>query len=615
VNPDGNVASSLAELAQWRGDVDRALLDFNRCLREQDVQGTGGAARMEALRERLASERLVVAFVAEFSRGKSELINALFFAGAGRRILPATPGRTTMCPVELMFDPARPPQLSLLPIETRQQALSLADLRRRTELWDERLLPSDDPAALEQALREVTRTQRVPVEQARALGFDEAVLEAPAVDGSVEVPAWRHAWINHPHPLLQRGLVVLDTPGLNAIGAEPELTLSLLPGAHATVFLLAADTGVTQSDLAIWREHLGSHRLERFVVLNKVDTLADPLLAPEAVQAQVERQREHAAHTLDMPLARVYALSARQALASRLHNDAPALVASGLPALETALAAELIPRQRELLATGCEQALGESLTAARRVFADRRRQVAEQLLELRGLRGKSGSKLQLMQRRLEDEAQEFEGCTALLTALRAVQSRMLAQVLALLSNDALRQALSALQTRLQQRVAGLPLGVSLGLKARQALADTVAGLRQTMAQAGTLTEEMQQMLEASSRRLNTEHGFAIAVLSAPSLERFDGEIERIEAAYGRFLGLGQAWRLSTPMFREQFRRMLMSKLRVVFENASAEVELWSQSIAGPMEQQLTDGPALCGGARRCCASRALPVSCKRASTK
>jgi hypothetical protein len=52
--------------------------------------------------------------------------------------------------------------------------------------------------------------------------------------------------------------VILDTPGLNAIGTEPELTLSLLPNAHAVLFILAADTGVTQSDLAIWREHVGT---------------------------------------------------------------------------------------------------------------------------------------------------------------------------------------------------------------------------------------------------------------------------------------------------------------------------------------------------------------------
>jgi hypothetical protein len=61
-----------------------------------------------------------------------------------------------------------------------------------------------------------------------------------------------------PHPLLAQGLVILDTPGLNAIGTEPELTLSLLPNAHAVLFILAADTGVTQSDLTVWREHIGT---------------------------------------------------------------------------------------------------------------------------------------------------------------------------------------------------------------------------------------------------------------------------------------------------------------------------------------------------------------------
>ena len=101
------------------------------------------------------------------------------------------------------------------------------------------------------------------------------------------MPAWRHALINYPHPLLQQGLVVLDTPGLNAIGAEPELTLGLLPSAHATVFILGADTGVTRSDMTIWRDHLGAHAPTRFIVLNKIDALDDPLATPEEVQAQI----------------------------------------------------------------------------------------------------------------------------------------------------------------------------------------------------------------------------------------------------------------------------------------------------------------------------------------
>ena len=76
--------------------------DLARFLGEHDL--LDGADRRRSSRRCAsgsANEKLVVAFVAEFSRGKSELINAIFFADTGRRILPATPGRTTMCPVEL----------------------------------------------------------------------------------------------------------------------------------------------------------------------------------------------------------------------------------------------------------------------------------------------------------------------------------------------------------------------------------------------------------------------------------------------------------------------------------------------------------------------------------
>jgi hypothetical protein len=47
----------------------------------------------------------------------------------------------------------------------------------------------------------------------------------------------------------------------------------------------------------------------------------------------------------------------------------------------------------------------------------------------------------------------------------------------------------------------------------------------------------------------------------------------------------QAWRLSSASFMEQFQRMLLSKLRVVFENAAGEVELWSKAASAQIEQQ------------------------------
>ncbi len=578
------IAQELDALAGWRADLLRRVGALEAWLREQDLLDDAGADQLASLRARLAADKLVLAFVAEFSRGKSELINAMLFADTGRRVLPATPGRTTMCPVELRCDAGVPAQLALLPIETRTHGLTLAELRDRAEHWQTLPLQPQDPEALAAALAAVTRTQRVTVEQARALGLwrdDEPDDNPPqAEDGSVEVPAWRHAIIQYPHPLLQAGLVVLDTPGLNAIGAEPELTLALLPAAHAAVFLLAADSGVTRSDLAVWREHLAPAGLERFVVLNKIDTLADPLLKPDDVAAQVARQQRDVAATLAMPVARVFPLSAREALAARVAGDAAGLHRSGLQPLEQALSETLLPQRRELLQRAVDEGLARVQKAVDRQVVDRRRQQAEQLLELRGLRGKSSAKLRLMAERAMTESADFERCTARLAALRAVQQKQLRSASAPLSADALRGELGTLQATMAAR--------PLALGARAAFDALLARLRQALGAAGMQADEMRQMLEASFARLNAEFGFALSVPPPPSLGGYQAELDRIAQRYGRYLGLGQAWRLAMPGFAEQFRRMLLSKLRMVFENAVGELELWNKAATSQVETQLRE---------------------------
>ena len=244
----------------WRRQFALRLKLMSEWLREHELLESGVRERLDQLLAQVRNDKIMVAFVAEFSRGKSELINAMFFAGYGRRIMPASAGRTTMCPTELGFDADIPPCLRLLPIETRLQAKSLLDWRNAPDKWERVDLDVNDPQQLARAIQKVAEVRRVSRSEAAALGFwnDELPDDNPMVgaDGLVEVPRWRHALINMAHPLLKQGLVILDTPGLNAIGAEPELTVSLLPQAHAVVFILAADTGVTKSDLAIWRQHL-----------------------------------------------------------------------------------------------------------------------------------------------------------------------------------------------------------------------------------------------------------------------------------------------------------------------------------------------------------------------
>lgn len=577
-------ASSLDALGLWRASLGRRLDEFGHFLGEHDLADPASAEALDALRRSLVNEKLVVAFVAEFSRGKSELINAIFFADTGRRVLPATPGRTTMCPVELGHDPEEAPALALLPIATRLEGLALADLRSQPRLWTHIPLDVTHPERLSESLQEVMRTQWVSIDEARALGFwhDDNPDDNPPVDdqGRAEVPAWRHAMINYPHPLLKRGLVVLDTPGLNAIGAEPELTLSLLPSAHAMVFILGADTGVTKSDMAIWRDHLGSPTTSSFIVLNKIDALRDPLATPLQIADQITSQQNATARTLGVSPDRVFPLSARQALAARVDGEEGALQESRVLALEAALGAQLLPQRRDVLQATVLEATARTESLVNRRLGDRRRQLAEQLLELRGLRGKSAAKTRLMIERVDVETREFEQCTARLQAMRMVHSRMLKNALLDLTSDRLREEVTEMQSAMHATL--------LNLGAKKAFVGLCSRLREILEATQTRGHEIHTMLSASFAKLNAEFGFSLQVNPMPDMGRFTQELALIQRNYVQYLGLTQALRLSQTKFMEQFRRMLMSKLRVVFENASGELELWNKMASSQVDSQLRE---------------------------
>ena len=124
-----SLVRNFQEYSEWRKGVARALQDYRAWISGSDLADQATDQRLSRLSERLVDDKLSIAFVAEFSRGKSELINAIFFADYGQRILPSSAGRTTMCPTELMYDETVPPCIRLLPIETRAEAQSTSEYK------------------------------------------------------------------------------------------------------------------------------------------------------------------------------------------------------------------------------------------------------------------------------------------------------------------------------------------------------------------------------------------------------------------------------------------------------------------------------------------------------
>ena len=574
--------------SSWRSEVSEHLLNLHNWLVENELGDAQSELRLQQLLERLREDKLIIAFVAEFSRGKSELINAIFFGDYGNRILPSTAGRTTMCPTELLFEAGKPPAIELLPIETRSTNASVAEFKRFPEEWRLVELDTASAEAMHAALSRVGEQKLVSQELAAKLGFaidaeGKAGLK-PDAEGLVEIPCWRHAVINFPHPLLEQGLVILDTPGLNAIGAEPELTLSQLPNAHAILFILAADTGVTQSDLAVWRDHVNGARTRqkgRIAVLNKIDGLWDGIRSEAEIEAEISRQVKSTADTLQLDAGHIFPVSAQKGLFAKISRDADLLVKSRLLALEQALTAELIPAKQDIVCDNTESEAADLIARTRALLETRRSGVAEQLGELSDLRGKNQSVIEYMMRKVKSEKDEFEKGLQRYYAVRSVFSQLTNNLYSHLGMDALRE-----ETR-GTREAMLEARFTKSL--RDAMKSFFRHVRANLGKSAGEISEITKMMEAMYERFSTEHGMKLAPPAPFSLLRYEKEIDRLElgfnAHFNTLLNMVTHAKLGLT---QRFFETVAIQVRRTFELINRDVDHWLRAVMAPLETQVRE---------------------------
>jgi hypothetical protein len=586
-----DLAARFEAYSDWRRRLSAAVSGLHDWLGQQDLADAQIDLKVQRMLERLHQDRLVVAFVAEFSRGKSELINAIFFADFGQRLLPSSAGRTTMCPTELLYDATRPPSIRLLPIETRQKDATVSEYKDYADEWVTFPLDLASGERMSEALARVSQVKRVPVALARRYGLygdgEEDILAAleRGDEGSVDIPAWRHAIINFPHPLLQQGLVILDTPGLNAIGTEPELTLNLLPNAHAVLFLLAADAGVTKTDLEVWNQHLAGEdpatKAARIVILNKIDGLWDELRTPAEVDAEIDRQVRSTATMLDIAPAQVFGVSAQKALLAKVNGDDALLAKSRLPELENALSHKLIPAKRDIVGASTRAEARALAASVQAILAARDTGIGEQLAELTALRGKNTDVVEHMMARVREEKELFERGLARYTALRNVFTQQTTQLFDVIGLESLRRTAG----RTRRRIEGSPFTKGV----RDAMGDFFARTRRDFEEAGRQAAEIHDMMRAMYARFAHEHQLQPFVPPPFSVLKYMKELERLERAYNTHFNT--LWNMVSkakfPLMK-RFFETIASRAKHAYDVANRDVEAWLKAVMSPLETQVRE---------------------------
>jgi len=576
----------LHEYAEWREKLIQAIEMYQEWRTRYKLSDAHSTDTILNILNGLQNDRITLAFAAEFSRGKTELINSLFFAETGVRLLPSSPGRTTMCPTEIFYDP-KGSYIRLLNIESRLEDVSLMEYKQNPDRWTQIDLDCDSPTQMQEAFKELVASKDVDKAMADKLGLwnEREAAEQGIIDPEkVEIPCWRHAQISFPHDLLKEGLSILDTPGLNALGTEPELTLSMLPSAQAIIFVLAADTGVTKSDLEMWKNHVcssrGNNKQGLAVVMNKIDSMWDDLAGEDGYEDSIKKQIKTSATILKLDEELIFPVSAKQALLAKVKSDDALLERSRLAKLENYLSTSILDQRRQILIETVNKDIGFLISESFKFTKTKLVNAAEQLEEFKKvdfdnaeMTGKLMAETRDRQNSYMSNVENFQASRKVFT----VQAKMLIDSF---SKDRIDTIIAATKQDMAKSL------TTYGMK--QNIRKLFDDLRDLLQDSVDITNETRRLVKAIHLKFQDEHGFKPIEPQLFSIKEYQFELEQIFEEGELFRSSAKTTMTEQSMVVNKLYSTLIAKASHVLQRAHNDAASWSNGVLTPLMHQLKD---------------------------
>ena len=598
MNRPPTLTERLADLQAWRAGLCTQIERVTDFLRTHHFLTPNTEAALAETLIQARSQRITVAFIAEVSRGKSELINALFFADLGRRLLPSGPGKGTRCVTELRFDRDRQTSVRLLPVETRESSKRFDELMKDDRIWRTTLFDADNPDSTARALAALSETKRITLSDAVAWGLHGEGVAVPASESNymlVDVPRWRHAIVNYPHPLLDAGLVIIDTPGLAAFVSEPEFAQKRVPNADAIILVLDAIEGVTKSDLAVWRDHLGGARhfrdrvkedssQARLVVLNKIDAIkvdesVDSAEANRMLLYELDRGVQAAADMLRIEPIRVIPVSARLALAGKLAGDNEKTLRGRLYQLERGLAAALPRNRQDVLRADIVAALDGALEAAQAELDNDRFNTLEGLRNLSVLREKNEKLTVLIVAQADLRHDRLDAAMRELKSIRTVHMKLAEDLTTIVDVSSAKQ--DAVKTKRTISSVLLPG------KTFDTVQQYFSVTREKLHALESKIEEIRHLYDSIRERMRRDFGLDVYDTHPFATQRFHTELQKAqEKAETEFTKTSNLLVRRGGSLAEQFDDLVVSRVLHIFEIASRESATWMRGLYTAVEKPL-----------------------------
>lgn len=308
--------SDLERVSQVRTRAAHCLSEIAQTLQREELGGQNRSGRLELEREiidlTVASQnlrsgvfRLLV--LGDMKRGKSTFLNALM----GENVLPSDVNPCTAL-------------LTVLRYGTDKQVTLHFNDGKPSKKLDFKTFKREYTISPDEAKH---------LEQNRQLAF-------PDIDCAV---------VEYPLPLLQQGVEIVDSPGLNDTEARNELSLGYINNCHAILFVLRATQPCTLGERRYLENYIKDRGLTVFFLINAWDqvreSLIDPDDAEELEESEYKLRRVFQSNLADYCRVdgydiydeRVFEVSAIDALRRQVKDPNASLEGTGFPAFIDAL--------------------------------------------------------------------------------------------------------------------------------------------------------------------------------------------------------------------------------------------------------------------------------------
>jgi len=372
---------------------------------------------------------------------------------------------------------------------------------------------------------------------------------------------------------------------LNALGAEPELTLNMLASAHGVMFILAADTGVTKSDLAVWRDHINMGEMTRnkkgrLVILNKIDVLWDDLREQKEITDEVNKQVKETAKILNVEEKMIFPVSAQKALTAKIRNKNKLLNKSRILDLEDALSDMLIPAKRDIVTDNVERDMADMDKSIQLVIMQRLAGVDEHIAELAGLSSKNTEVIENMLLKVKTDKEHLERSLQRFQATRSIFTRQTVMLYQQLDPKTMEKTIA--KTRKNMKISFTSRGI------KKAMTEFFSSVYTAFDAAAEQSNEIKELMQGVYSKFQEEHGLVNIRPGGYSIRIYLREIKRLEQSSERFVKTTSLVMLDQGVITERFFDSVSSRIRQIFQKANKDADNWLKTIMSPMEAQIRE---------------------------